>query len=69
MVQLPADGSPRLATFFEIGAGIPGGPPFTPWATDVEKNRASENGKDNPDAHWLPIGLMQLHLHPQARKI
>jgi len=68
-VQLPADGSPPLATFFEIGAGIPGGPPYTPWAADVKKKRASENAKDNPDAHCLPIGLMQLHLHPQPRKI
>lgn len=25
--------------------------------------------KDNPDAHCLPLGLMQLHLHPQPRKI
>jgi hypothetical protein len=69
VVQLPADGSPPLATFFEIGAGIPGGPPYTPWAADVKKKRASENAKDNPDAHCLPIGLMQLHLHPQPRKI
>jgi hypothetical protein len=25
--------------------------------------------KDNPDAHCLPLGYMQLHLHPQPRKI
>jgi hypothetical protein len=25
--------------------------------------------KDNPDAHCLPIGLTQMHLHPQPRKI
>jgi len=29
----------------------------------------SEHSKDNPDAHCLPLGLMQLHLHPQPRKI
>jgi hypothetical protein len=28
-----------------------------------------ENSKDNPDAHCLPLGLMQLHMHPQPRKI
>ena len=28
-----------------------------------------DNMKDNPDAHCLPLGLMQLHLHPQPRKI
>jgi hypothetical protein len=62
-------GTPPLATFFEIGAGIQGGPPYTPWAAEVKKKRAADNGKDNPDAHCLPIGLMQLHLHPQPRKI
>jgi hypothetical protein len=29
----------------------------------------ADNGKDNPDAHCLPMGLMQLHNHPQPRKI
>jgi hypothetical protein len=64
-----ADGAPPLATFFEIGANIQGGPPYTPWAAEIKKKRAADNGKDNPDAHCLPIGLMQLHLHPQPRKI
>jgi hypothetical protein len=27
------------------------------------------NGKDNPDAHCLPLGNLQLHTHPQPRKI
>src|SRR5262249_11948098 len=34
---------PPLATFFEIGAGIPGGPPYTPWAADLKKKRAQDN--------------------------
>jgi hypothetical protein len=29
----------------------------------------ADNMKDNPDAHCLPIGLTQMHLHPQPRKI
>ena len=29
----------------------------------------ADNMKDNPDAHCLPIGYMQLHLHPQPHKI
>jgi hypothetical protein len=33
------------------------------------KERKGENSKDNPDAHCLPLGLMQLHMHPQPRKI
>jgi len=27
------------------------------------KNRMAENSKDNPDAHCLPMGLMQFHNH------
>lgn len=48
---------------------MPGGLPFTPWAAALRKSRSAENNKDNPDAHCLPLGLMQLHLHPQPRKI
>ena len=55
--------------FFNIGSTVPGGLPFTPWAEELRKQRASENNKDNPDAHCLPLGLMQLHTHPQPRKI
>jgi hypothetical protein len=70
-VQPPAPGSPPLATFFDIGGGTIGGitPPFTPWAADVRKQRMAANQKDNPDAHCLPLGLTQLHMHPQPRKI
>ena len=64
-----ADGSPPIATFFNLGAGFKDGLPYTPWAADLRKKRAADNAKDNPDAHCLPIGLMQLHLHPQPRKI
>ena len=35
----------------------------------VRKERKGNNNKDNPDAHCLPLGLMQLHTHPQPRKI
>ena len=66
---LPADGSPPLATFRNIGAGFPGGLPLQPVAADLLKQRKAQNSKDNPDAHCLPLGLMQLHLHPQPRKI
>jgi hypothetical protein len=66
----PADSGPPAATFFNIGAGFPGGKlPLQPWAADLLKKRTSENSKDNPDAHCLPMGLMQLHEHPQPRKI
>jgi hypothetical protein len=62
----PAAGASQ---FWNIGAGLKGGLPFTPWAAELRKQRTSANNKDNPDAHCLPMGLMQLHTHPQPRKI
>jgi len=61
--------APPRATFFDIGANIPGGPPFQPWAKALREQRVADNQKDNPDANCLPMGFMQLHGHPQPRKI
>jgi hypothetical protein len=33
------------------------------------KTRRASNSKDNPDAHCLPMGLMQFHNHGQPRKM
>jgi hypothetical protein len=55
--------------FFNIGSTLKDGLPFTPWAKQLRAERTAQNNKDNPDAHCLPLGLMQLHLHPQPRKI
>jgi hypothetical protein len=55
--------------FFNIGSTLKDGLPFTPWAKALRAERTADNNKDNPDAHCLPLGLMQLHLHPQPRKI
>jgi hypothetical protein len=67
--QLPADGSPPLASFFNVGAGFPEGLPFQPWAKAELDRRRADNDKDNPDAHCLPMGLLQFHEHIQPRKI
>lgn len=61
--------SRSVAAFFDIGTAVPGGLPFQPWAADLRKKRMADNMKDNPDAHCLPLGNMQLHLHPEPRKI
>jgi hypothetical protein len=66
--ELPP-GTPPNATFKNIGSGFKEGLPMLPWAADLVKARRAENSKDNPDAHCLPLGLMQLHMHPQPRKI
>lgn len=63
------DSGPPVGQFFNIGAGFKDGLPFTPWARDLHEQRSRANGMDNPDAHCLPLGLTQLHMHPQPRKI
>jgi hypothetical protein len=60
---------PGVNQFFNIGSTLKDGLPFQPWALELRKQRMAANNKDNPDAHCLPIGLMQLHMHPQPRKI
>jgi|SRR5579862_3952543 len=66
----PADpDAPPLATFGNIGANFKEGLPLRPWAQQVLAERKANNSKDNPDAHCLPMGLMQFHEHPQPRKI
>jgi hypothetical protein len=67
---LPSIGdSPPVATFFNIMANMKEGLPFTPWAAELRKQRMASASKDNPDAHCLPIGFMQLHTHSQPRKM
>jgi hypothetical protein len=63
------DGGPPAATFWNLGAGIRGGLPYTPLAGLLREERMADDQKNNPDALCLPMGLMQLHLHPQPRKI
>jgi hypothetical protein len=62
-------GDPPFATFFDIGANIDGGAPYQDWARALRDQRVADGMKENPDAHCLPMGHMQLHLHPQPRKI
>jgi hypothetical protein len=67
---LPSIGEgPPVATFFNIMANMKEGLPFTPWAAELRKQRMASASKDNPDAHCLPIGFMQLHTHSQPRKM
>jgi hypothetical protein len=59
----------RTSQFWNIGAGLDGDLPLRPWALELRAARVARNSQDNPDAHCLPIGLTQLHNHPQPRKI
>lgn len=61
---------PPVAQFFNIGVGFKEKlPPLTPWGAQVRAERKGNNNKDNPDAACLPLGLTQLHMHPQPRKV
>ena len=60
---------PPLGAFANIGQNFKDGLPFTPWAAELRKQRMANNSKDNPDAHCLPLGFMQLHTHSQPRKV
>src|SRR4029079_18271652 len=42
---------------------------FQPWAAELRKKRQADNDKDNPDAHCLPMGILQFPSAPQPRKI
>ena len=55
--------------FWNLGASFQDGLPFTPWGAELHRQRVASNSKDNPDAHCLPLGLMQLHTHSQPRKM
>jgi len=65
----PPSDSPPVATFGEIGANIPGGAPYTDWGRELKEQRMARDMQDNPDAHCLPMGHMQFHLHPQPRQM
>ena len=60
---------PPVATFFEAGANMEGGLPYTPWAAELKKQRLALGARDNPDAMCLPMGFLQFHQQPQPRRI
>lgn len=63
----PADGPP-VAGFRDVAQNIPGGLPFTPYGAELLKTRMAGNSKDNPEAHCLPMGIVQLHTQGAPRK-
>jgi hypothetical protein len=60
---------PPVAAFFEAGANMEGGLPYTEWARDIKKKRTDRQARDNPDANCLPMGFLQFHQQPQPRRI
>ena len=64
----PPPSGPPVAGFRDVAANITGGLPFTPWAQGVLKERVAGNSKDNPEAHCLPMGIVQFHTQGAPRK-
>src|SRR2546423_11332355 len=60
---------PGPRPFQKLPSLFPDGLPLQPWAADLRKQRLAQNSKDHPDAHCLPLHPVQLHVHPQPRKI
>jgi hypothetical protein len=59
----------KRSPFWNLGASFKDGLPFQPWAAELHRERVADNSKDNPDAHCLPMGIMQFHNHGQPRKM
>jgi hypothetical protein len=62
-------GQPPAATFGDVFANFTGPLPLQPWAAQLKAARKEQESKENPDAHCLPMGLVQFHMHPQPRKV
>jgi len=64
----PASNVPPQATFRDVGQNIKDGLPLTPEGRELLKVRVAGNSKDNPEAHCLPMGIVQLHTQGAPRK-
>jgi hypothetical protein len=62
-------GAGPSAAFRDLKNALGAEPPMLPWAAKLKAERYGANSKDHPDAHCLPLHPIQLHLHPQPRKI
>jgi hypothetical protein len=59
---------PPVAGFRNVGQNIKEGLPLTPLGDKLLKERVARNSKDNPEAHCLPMGIVQLHTQGAPRK-
>src|SRR5688500_6495188 len=64
----PPPDSPPVAGFRDVAQNIKGGLPLTPYGAELLKTRIAGNSKDNPEAHCLPMGIVQLHTQGAPRK-
>jgi len=66
--QLCADyvGGPE---FLNMGAKLPGGLPYLPWAAELVRQRSADLGRDDPVAFCRPAGALRLLTFPPPRKV
>ncbi len=55
---------PPVAGFANVAQNLP----LTPYGAELLKTRQAGNSKDNPEAHCLPMGIIQLHTQGFPRK-
>jgi hypothetical protein len=63
----PADGPP-VAGFLNVAQNMKEGLPLKDEGQALFQSRRDGNGKDNPEAHCLPMGIMQFHTQGAPRK-
>jgi hypothetical protein len=54
--------------FWDFGSVVPGGLPYQPWAAEERNQRFADHSKNNPDAHCMPLGILQMNTHPFPRR-
>ena len=59
---------PPVAAFRDVAQNIKEGPPLNPEGAAILKERRDNNSKDNPEAHCLPMGIVQFHTQGAPRK-
>ena len=59
---------PPLAGFRDVAQNIKEGLPLTAAGAAILKERKDGNSKDNPEAHCLPMGIVQFHTQGAPRK-
>jgi len=59
----------RRSPFWNIGSLFKDGLPFQPGAAELHRQRMADNSRDNPDAHCLPMGILQFDNHSEPRKM
>jgi hypothetical protein len=68
----PPEGCPDMPSsreFVNIGARLPGGLPYQPWAAELVKKRQTEDRVNDQMSRCAPIGPIRLHTWNGPRKV